>query len=162
VISRERFNIAIYLAVLVMLLDQMSKWWLVHEIAPPPGGLAVIPFFNLVLVENRGATFGLLSRFDPNITFYFFTVTAAIILLFLGPWLWRTSSTLVAFGIGFIMGGAVGNVIDRIRFGAVIDFLDFYVNFQGQAHHWPAFNLADSAIVTGVALLLLDSIVRKR
>ena len=89
---------------------------------------------------------------------YFLTAVAAVILFLLGRWLWRTTSALVAIGLGAIMGGAIGNVIDRLRFGAVVDFLDFHY----EHYHWYAFNIADAAIVTGVCLLLLDSLVRGR
>ena len=86
-----------------------------------------------------------------------FLIGVAVIILFLlGRWLWRTSSTTVALALGGIMGGAVGNVIDRVRYGAVVDFLDFYY----RNYHWYAFNVADAAIVTGVALLLIDGMVR--
>jgi signal peptidase II len=158
-IHHKRLNMAIYLGVFVTLIDQMSKWWLVHEGLPPPQTIRIVnPFLNLVLVENRGVTFGLLSRLDPHITFYFLIGMALIILALLGRWLWRTSSTSVAIGLGLIIGGAVGNIIDRLRFEVVIDFLDFHYD----QYHWYAFNVADSAIVTGVAILLLDSVIRGR
>src|SRR5262245_53306908 len=117
IIYHKRFSIAVYLATLVALCDQMSKWWLIYQINPPQGGVHVNQFFNLVLVENRGVTFGLMSQFDPKVTVYFFVGIAVIILGMLGRWLWKTSSTLVAVGLGFIIGGAIGNIIDRVRFG---------------------------------------------
>ena len=157
-IHHKRFNIAIYLGVFTVLIDQMSKWWLIHDVNPPPTGERVNAFLNLVMVENRGVTFGLLSHFDPKITFYFLLATAAVILLLLGRWLWLTTSTSVAVGLGLIIGGAIGNIIDRLRFGVVVDFLDFHYG----EYHWYAFNIADSAIVTGVAILLLDSVIRGR
>jgi len=158
----RRFTIAVYLIALIALVDQLSKWVILHFVMQPPGVVPVSGFFNLVLVENRGVTFGLFSRLDPAWSPYFFLAVAAIILFLLGRWLWRTSSTPVAIALGFIIGGALGNVIDRVRLGAVVDFLDFYVSLAGREHHWPAFNLADSAIVTGVGLLLLDGLIRKR
>ena len=154
----KRFNMAVYLAVFVLLFDQVSKWWLVSILMQPPRIVPLNPFLNLVLVQNRGITFGLLSRFDPRITFYFLTITAGIILFLLGRWLWLTTSTLVSTALGFVIGGALGNVIDRLHYGVVVDFLDFHIG----EHHWYSFNLADSAIVTGVGLLLLDSLGRKR
>ena len=157
-IHHKRFNIAVYLGLFVAIVDQTSKWWVVHQALPPGNVRVVTSFLNLVLVENRGVTFGLLSRLDPHITFYFLVGTALIILALLGRWLWRTGSTPVAIGLGLIIGGAVGNIIDRLRFGVVVDFLDFHF---GQ-YHWYAFNVADSAIVTGVAILLLDSVIRGR
>lgn len=162
--THRRFTMAVYLVVLVALLDQLSKWVILHFVMQPPA-VVVVPVngvFNLVLVENRGVTFGLFNKLPPEWAPYFLLGIAAVILFLLGRWLWRTTSTPVALALGFIIGGALGNVIDRVRLGAVVDFLDFYVNVAGKEHHWPAFNLADSAIVSGVGLLLLDGLIRKR
>jgi signal peptidase II len=158
VTHHKRHSMAIYLATFVVLADQMSKWWVMHQIVPPPEGISVTDFLNLVIVKNRGVTFGLLSRFDPHWMSYALIGLAAMILFLLGRWLWRTSSTLVAVALGLIMGGAIGNIIDRFRFGAVVDFLDFHL----AGYHWYSFNLADSAIVTGVGLLFLDGLIRGR
>ncbi len=155
-IRHHRFTIASYLMVFVALCDQLSKWWLLDKVMQPPQTVPVTPFLNLVLVWNKGVTFGLLNRFDHQYISYFLVAVAAVILFLLGRWLWRTSSTPVAIGLGAIMGGAIGNVIDRLRHGAVVDFLDFYY----RDYHWYAFNLADAAIVTGVALLLIDGMVK--
>jgi signal peptidase II len=160
--THRRFTIAIYLIVLISLVDQLSKWMLIHYVLPEPGVLPVNSVFNLVLVENRGVTFGLFNHLNPAWAPYLLLAVAAVILFLLGRWLWRTTSMTVAVALGFIIGGALGNIIDRVRLGAVVDFLDFYVSLGGRDHHWPAFNLADSAIVTGVGLLLLDGLVRKR
>jgi signal peptidase II len=146
---------ALYLAVLVTLCDQLSKWWLLNNIMVPPRVVPVTPFLNYVLVWNKGVTFGLLNQFDHRLMAYVLIAVALIILFLLGRWLTRTTSMVVALGLGSIMGGAVGNVIDRLRFGGVVDFLDFYY----RDYHWFAFNIADAAIVTGVGLLLLDSLV---
>ena len=154
--SHRRFMIALYLGALVVMCDQLSKWWLLNVAMQPPQVMPVTKFLNLVLVWNKGVTFGLLNKLDHRLMTYFLVVVAAIILFFLGRWLWKTSSTLVAVGLGMVMGGAIGNVLDRLRFGAVTDFLDFYY----QDYHWYAFNIADAAICTGVGLLLLDSLVR--
>jgi len=153
----KRFNMAVYLIIIVVLVDQMFKWWILRAIEPDHGQ-RVNDFFNLVHVHNTGITFGLLNRFNPQVTFYFLVGTAVLILFFLGRWLWLTGSAGVALALALVMGGAIGNVIDRVRFGYVIDFLDFH----WQDHHWYSFNIADSAIVTGVGLLLLDSLSRKR
>jgi signal peptidase II len=134
----------------------MSKWWLLNIAMRPPQTIEVTRFLNFILVWNKGVTFGLLSRLDHHLMSYFLVAVAAVILFLLGQWLWKTSSTLVAMGLGAVMGGAVGNVLDRLHYGAVVDFIDFYY----QNYHWYAFNIADAAIVTGVGLLLLDSLVR--
>lgn len=151
-------TLAIYLGVFIALVDQLSKWWVVNNVAAPPDFYAVAPFLNFVLVHNKGVTFGLLNTVDHHFMPYLLTAVAMVILFFLGRWLWLTNSLLVAIGLGAVMGGAVGNVIDRVRYGAVVDFLDFYY----KNYHWYAFNVADAAIVTGVSLLLLDGLVRAR
>ena len=115
-------------------------------------------FLNLVLTHNRGVTFGLMNRAGHPAMAYVWVGIAAVILALLGRWLAQTTSNLVAVGLAGIMGGAVGNVIDRLRFGAVVDFLD--AHYAG--YHWYTFNVADACIVTGVALLLLDSLVRAK
>jgi len=154
----KRFSIAVYLVALVALVDQMSKWWIVHEVMQPPRTIPVSSFFNLVLVKNAGVTFGFLNHFDARWVFWFLLTVAGAILFLLGRWLWRTHSTPVAIGLSLIMGGAIGNVIDRLCYGVVIDFLDFHLG----NYHWYSFNLADSAIVTGVGLLLLDGLIKGR
>ena len=152
------FTIATYLVALVGLTDQFTKWWVVEKIMQPPHVVFLGDYLNLVLVWNRGVTFGILSGVDRRYIEYGLIAVALLIIGFLGRWLWRTSSNLVAIGLGLIMGGAIGNIIDRIRYGGVADFLDFHY----QTYHWYAFNIADAAIVTGVGLLLLDSLVRGR
>jgi signal peptidase II len=156
---------AIYLGVLVALADQLSKWWLVNSLMRPPHVEPVTPFLNLVLVHNKGVTFGLLNTVDNNNSPhlhhympYLLTACAAVILILLGRWLLKTTSQPVAIGLGLVMGGAFGNLVDRLRDGAVIDFLDFYY----RDYHWYAFNIADAGIVVGVSLLILDSLLRAR
>ena len=109
--------------------------------------------FDLVLVHNRGASFGIFSD-APGWASVALIVFAILISIALAIWMWRVNETLLAVALALVIGGAVGNVIDRIRFGAVVDFLDFHV----AGWHWPAFNIADSAITIGVILLILDSL----
>jgi len=154
-LGHRRFNIAAYLLVLVALCDQLSKWCLLREMSDPPQAIPVNDYFNLVLVWNRGVTFGLLNNMNHTYMSYFLVAVALLILYLLGRWLWTTTSTPVSIGLGAIMGGAIGNIIDRLRYGSVVDFLDFHY----QNNHWFAFNIADAAICTGVGLLLLDSLL---
>jgi signal peptidase II len=154
----RRTMIGFYLMVLVVLCDQLTKWWVLRMVMVPPRTVQETPFLNLVLVWNKGVTFGFLNQLDHRYVPYILIGVAAVVVILLARWLWRTSSTMVALALGAIMGGAIGNVIDRVRFGAVMDFLDFYY----RDYHWYAFNIADAAIVTGVGLLLLDSLVRAR
>lgn len=138
---------------LVMVLDQLSKWWILDGIMDPPRIIAIAPFFNLVLVMNRGVSFGMLSA-APVWLPWLLAGFAVLIAIALGLWLLRVREALLAAALGLVMGGALGNVVDRFRFGAVVDFLDFHAS----GFHWPAFNVADSAITVGVALLLLDAL----
>jgi signal peptidase II len=152
----RRATIGFYMLALVGLADQLSKWFVLQQMGDVQHTIPVTVFLNFVLVWNKGITFGFLNHGGHHYTPYILAAVAAIILFLLGRWLWRTNSTLVALALGAIMGGAIGNVIDRLRYGAVADFIDFYY----QDYHWYAFNVADAAIVTGVALLLIDGMVQ--
>ncbi len=154
--SHPRFNSALYLAAFVAVCDQLTKMWVVNNVLSPPSFYPVTDFMNFALVWNHGVTFGLLNRFDHHLMPYLLVLVAFLVLGLLGRWLWHTHSLVVALGLGAIIGGAFGNVIDRIRFGAVVDFIDVYY----KNYHWYTFNLADAAIVCGVSLLMLDSLVR--
>jgi signal peptidase II len=146
------FNI--YLAALVALVDQGTKWWILNEVMNPPHVARVTPYLNFVLSLNKGITFGLFN--NGYHLAYVFIGAAVVILLLLLYWLIHTTSVIAGIGLGLVMGGALGNIIDRIKYGAVIDFIDFHVF----GYHWYAFNVADSAIVAGVGLLLLENLVR--
>lgn len=151
--SRPRlFGLALFASFLVVGVDQASKWFMAAVVMDPPRVIPVTPFFNLVLGFNRGVSFGLLGDLGPWGPAALSVMTLAII-AFLVLWLWRTQDILEASALGLIIGGAAGNLIDRLRDGAVTDFLDFYV---GQ-YHWPTFNLADIAISLGVGLILIGS-----
>ena len=145
---------AIILAGLIIVADQLSKWWIMVEVMNPP---RVIPLLavgdwglNTVMAWNTGVSFSMLRGTGP----YLLSALAVAVSVGLVIWLARLSSRLPAYAVGLIIGGALGNVIDRLRFGAVFDFIDFYVG----EWHWPAFNLADSAITVGVVLLLFDAL----
>ena len=148
------WKMGVLLALLVAGLDQASKWWIVTSVMVPERQIEVTSFFNIVMVWNRGITFGLFGNV-PGATSWVLTGVSVIIIAILAVWMWRVSRPWVAGALGAVIGGAVGNVIDRLHYGAVADFLDFHV---GQ-WHWPAFNLADSAIVLGVCVLMLDAFI---
>jgi signal peptidase II len=152
----RRMMIGIYMAALIGLADQLSKWMVLERMGDVERTIPVTSFLNLVLVWNKGVTFGLMNHGGRPYMAWALIFVAAAILFLLGRWLYKTDSTPVSLALGAIMGGAVGNVIDRVHYGAVTDFLDFYF----RDYHWYAFNVADAAIVTGVALLLLDGMVR--
>ncbi len=142
------------MAALVAALDQASKWWIVTSVMVPERQIEVTSFFNIVMVWNRGISFGLFGG-QPAAMVWVLTGVSVVIVTVLGVWMRRTTRLWVAAALGAVIGGAVGNVIDRLYYGAVADFLDFHV---GQ-WHWPAFNLADSAIVLGVAVLMVDAFI---
>ena len=144
---------ALGLAALVILLDQLSKWLILAVVMQPPRQIEVLPFFNLVLTYNRGISFGMLSGDSPWQPFLLAGL-ALVIVAGLLIWLFRQDGLLASLAIGLIVGGALGNVIDRMIHPGVVDFLDFHV----AGWHWPAFNMADSAITVGVILLLLDGL----
>jgi len=147
-------------AVVIALADQWTKQWVIDYFAARPGEPAIVtlaPFFNLVLTGNRGMSFGLFNN-DAAANTIVFTLAAAVIVGGLFLWLRRAQAPLLKLGIGLVIGGAAGNVADRLTRGAVVDFLDFHLG----AWHWFAFNLADSAICVGVAALLIDGLLGRR
>ncbi len=146
-------------AVVVAVLDQLSKAAVLGFFGGRAFGAheRITPFFNLVLTYNRGMSFGLFNN-GAGVNALLFSLAAASIVAVLVYWLSRVDSPLLAVAIGLVIGGAIGNVIDRARFGAVVDFLDFCLG----SWHWPAFNLADSAICIGVAAMLLDGLLLRR
>jgi signal peptidase II len=149
----------ISIAVAVTILDQLAKWGVVSHFANHPQTarqITVTGFFNLVLTMNRGISFGIFN--DPDMGEIILVVVAAVIVVGLLVWLRRVKSYLLTLAIGFIIGGAAGNALDRVVRGAVVDFLDFHV---GQWHPF-AFNLADAAISVGVALLVLEGLLGGR
>jgi signal peptidase II len=147
-------------ALAVAILDQLSKAAVLTFFADRALGgrsVAVTPFFDFVLTYNRGMSFGLFNdRPGPNAIL--FSLAAAVIVVALGVWLYRVADPLLGIAIGMIIGGAIGNVADRLRLGAVVDFLYFHAG----GWYWPAFNLADSAICLGVAAMLLDGLLLHR
>lgn len=148
----KRFGLTI--AMLVIALDQLTKWLILDVVGlamRPP--VEVTSFFNLVMVWNYGVSFGMFSHPERWMVYVLIAVALGIV-AFMARWLWRAERLLVACALGSVIGGALGNVIDRARFGAVADFLDFHL----MGHHWPAFNVADSAIFIGVALLVWDGL----
>lgn len=146
------------LSALVIVLDQLTKW-LVSSSLSLYETIPVMPFFNLTLAHNTGAAFSFLAA-AGGWQRWFFILLAFVVSVILFIWLKRLSSSarLEAASIALILGGAIGNVIDRFIHGYVIDFIDVYY----QNYHWPAFNIADSAICVGAVLLILDSFRKKQ
>jgi signal peptidase II len=144
----------LWLAGLTAALDQATKWVAEAWLAPYTP-VPLVPSLNLTLMYNEGAAFSFLAG-AGGWQRWFFAGLATTVTVGLGVWLYRLQAgeRLTAAGIALVMGGAVGNLIDRILTGRVVDFIDVY---YGQ-WHWPAFNLADSAITVGVVLLLVDTL----
>lgn len=141
-------------AMAVIALDQVTKLAVIGALRLHDS-VAVIPgFFNLVHVRNRGIAFGLLSQLGATwgSVLVSATTVAAVILLILWLSRLRAGDDRTAFGLSLIIGGAVGNLIDRVRLGEVVDFLDFYAG----SFHWPAFNVADSAVTVGTFWVVLS------
>jgi signal peptidase II len=135
------------IACMVFILDQWSKSVILKE----PGlsthnVMEITPFFNLALVFNRGVSFGMFAGHNQPLLLTGISLVITIILLI---WLWRSKALVTSIAIGCIIGGATGNIADRIHYGAVVDFLDFHVADM----HWPAFNIADSFVFIGVVVL---------
>jgi len=149
--------IGVGLAVLALIVDQVTKWWVINEMMNPPRVIPVTPFFNLVMGWNRGISFGLMNR-ESAFNAWVLPLVAVVIVVILSVWLWRNERTIVAIAIGLVIGGALGNVVDRLRYGAVADFLDFHA----AGIHGPAFNVADTSITVGAAMLVLESLFARR
>jgi len=140
----------------IVILDQVSKWWITDVVMQPPQSIPVLPFFNLVLTYNLGVSFGMFAA-GSEAGKWMLVGVAAVITAFLLHWLYRATSGLNIMALGLIIGGAIGNVIDRIVIGGVVDFLDFHA----YGYHWPAFNVADTSIFIGAALLIAESLFRR-
>jgi len=153
--TRNRLtSLGLVAALVVLAADQLSKWWILNVIhLPDVGQIVLLPVLNLTMVWNRGVTFGLLNGFGQWGSLALAAVALAVVVA-LGVWLRRAESRLVAIALGAIAGGAVSNVIDRLRFGAVVDFIHAHLGDCS----WYVFNLADAAIVCGVAALVLESL----
>lgn len=145
----------------VIVVDQLSKWLVRHSL-PLDSSLPLTSFFNLVYIHNPGAAFSFLAA-QPGWQRWFFSALSLAASAFIIWLLLRNrGKTLFSLALAFILGGALGNLIDRVLWGKVTDFLDFYLTLHGQQWHWPAFNLADSAIFVGAVLLIADELRRAR
>ncbi len=163
------YGLLITLAVFVA--DQISKWYVVTEyLAVQPKSdfvhwltqkaeqaqfvsKEITSFLNIVMVWNPGVSFGLLQT-NKEYVFYGLTAMALIVSVGFLVWLWRDSRPIRAITVGLIVGGALGNVLDRLRYNAVVDFIDVHANNW----HWPAFNVADSAITVGIIIVLIETL----
>lgn len=166
----KRRLIAYGLIIDFIILDQISKWiileyvfkdrltieplgivdWLSSTLRLPFISVELTSFFNLTMVWNEGISFGLFQSGNP----WPLTIIALLISVIFGAWLYRSKSWIETISLSMVIGGALGNVIDRLHFGAVADFLDFHINNW----HYPAFNIADSLISIGIVILVVNSL----
>lgn len=146
-----------WLSLLVIILDQASKYAIAHHLTLYQSK-PILPFFNLTLLHNTGAAFSFLSQ-QPSLALWVFSAIAILMSIALVIWLYRlpTNQAWSASALALVLGGALGNVIDRLLRSYVIDFLDFYY----QHWHFAAFNLADAAITIGAAMLLMAAVKRQ-
>jgi signal peptidase II len=142
-------------AAVVVVVDQLTKIWILGTIDVGTG-VAVTAFFNIILTFNTGISFSLLQ--SPTWGRWVFSILALAVVVGLAIWLQRAQTRWLAIALGGVIGGAVGNTVDRIVHGGVVDFLDFHV----AGYHWPAFNAADSAIVVGVVMILVEGLFFRR
>jgi signal peptidase II len=153
-----RLRLGVIAAIAVLLADQASKLWLLFafDIAGR-GAVSVTPFFDLVLAWNTGISYGWFQTDSAlgHAVLLAFKIVAVIVL---AVWMTRAQTRLATVALGLIIGGAIGNAIDRLAYGAVVDFAHFHVHIGEKDLSWYVFNLADTAIVVGVAALLYDSL----
>lgn len=145
------------IALVVVLFDQLSKYYMLNEVLGEQAVIEVTPFFNWVRAWNTGVSFSMFNDYG-SAGAIMLSVVAGVIVIALIVWLKNERDRLAQAALGMVIGGAIGNVIDRVRLGAVFDFLDFHIADS----HWPAFNLADSFICAGAVILIIQSIFIKK
>ncbi|MCZ2157051.1 MAG: signal peptidase II [Bryobacterales bacterium] len=147
-----------FTACAVYLLDRLSKIWVMGALGDFDQIVVIPGFFNLIHIRNSGAAFGMLSDAEPWVRVLFLVGASSLTMIALAYFVWKTAGNpryggpMLRFGLALILGGAAGNIHDRIAYGNVVDFLDFFAG----SWHWYTFNIADTAISVGTGLLLLD------
>lgn len=157
----KKYKILVIVSLLVIILDQLTKWMVIDRFGWGESVSIFEGIFNLTYVRNTGAAFGILAQSHPSFRVPFFLavpVLALIVILFIYKKL-TESQKIMIWALSLVVGGAIGNLIDRARLGYVVDFLDFHWKYQ---YHFPAFNVADSAICVGVGLLILDLFINEK
>lgn len=144
--------LGLVVALLVVIIDQASKYWILSSVLGENVLIGYSPFFNLVRAWNTGVSFSMFNDWGWW-GIIGLSLLALTIVGFLLHWLYKETNRVVQVALGFIIGGAIGNVIDRVRLGAVFDFLDFHIGDS----HWPAFNAADSFICVGAIIIIIYS-----
>ena len=145
------------LAILIFIADQLSKWWMLDKFKiATRSPIELTPFFKLVMVWNRGVSFGMMN--SVPFSHLLFSGLSFLICCLLILWLVKAKLILTLIGVGIIIGGAMANTIDRLRFGAVADFFYFHI----ADYYWPAFNIADAAICIGAGCIIIESVISKK
>lgn len=153
-----RYLLLVTVTALVLLLDQATKIFVDRTMALHSSITVIEGFFNITYLRNKGAAFGILANSAYRLPFFILVSAVAVVVILVVIRRLREDQKLAAISLSLIFSGAIGNLIDRVRLGEVIDFLD--AHWYG--HHWPAFNVADSAICVGVFLLAIDMILEER
>ena len=146
--------IGILIALGVLVSDQITKYYVMNHVLNEQPMLEITSFFNFVYAWNTGVSFSMFSNYGTMGTILL-CIAASAIVLSLVWWLYKEQIFIIRIGLGLIIGGALGNIVDRVRFGAVFDFLDFHLS----GHHWPAFNVADSCICIGAVIIIVHSLI---
>lgn len=155
---KAKYLILGLVSVVVLVLDQVTKVYINRTMQLYQSFPVIDGLFNITYLRNKGAAFSFLSTFAYRRGFFIMVSLIAVVAILVAYRKLRDDQRLAAFSLGLILSGAIGNLIDRARLGEVIDFLDVY----WQSHHWPAFNVADSAICVGVFLLAVDMFMEER
>jgi len=157
---QKRNILFLTITLVVMLLDQATKAWIIATVHLHDSFVVIGGFFNITHVRNPGAAFGFLAGAPPLFRYLFFlaVTVAAIVLILHYLRVSRIEAPSLVSALALILAGAAGNLIDRVRFGEVVDFLDVYIG----SHHWPAFNVADSAITVGAGVLMAVLLRRRK
>lgn len=158
----KTYRTAAIIAALVVIIDQVSKWLVVKHV-PLYGKINALPFLDITHIRNPGAAFGIFREMPESLRLPLFIAVLAAAVVVIIYFLSKTGKNdgLLVFSLSLILGGAIGNSIDRFRLRYVTDFIDFHW-FGNPALHWPPFNLSDSAITIGVVLILFDTFILKR
>ena len=155
---RRRFLLfGLLTALAVIIIDQATKYIVVNYVLTEYAAMIIAPFFAIVRAWNTGVSFSMFNNWGIN-GVYILSGAALVIVGLLLHWLKNEKNRTIQMALGFIIGGALGNVIDRVRLGAVFDFLDFSIG----EYHWPAFNAADSFICIGAGLIVVQSLISHR
>ena len=156
---RNKYIRLVVIGGIIVIIDQLTKYFIIQHVPLYDTVPVISGFFNIIHIKNPGGAFGLLANLSPGMrTFIFLFISSLAVGLILYFYLKTPADHyMLAVGFALIFGGAVGNLIDRIRYGVVTDFLDFYIS----KYHWPAFNVADSAITVGIGIFMYHLLFKK-